>query len=79
MHDRLLVCCLQGSVVPIPPINYLFMHTRESNAYCLGVFDYGSSGTLIGGITFRDTLVQVVTPLAFLFLTELTNSLADAH
>ena len=37
------------------------MHTREANAYCLGVFDYGSSGTLIGGITFRDTLVQVAT------------------
>ncbi|KAL3138709.1 hypothetical protein ABBQ32_006464 [Trebouxia sp. C0010 RCD-2024] len=48
----------EGSAVSIPPINYLFMHTREANAYCLGVFNYGNSGTLIGGITFRDTLVQ---------------------
>ena len=50
------------------------MHTRESNAYCLGVFDYGSSGTLIGGITFRDTLVQVIIFTPFLFLTMLIKA-----
>lgn len=35
------------------------MHTREANAFCMGVFDNGAQGTLLGGITFRDTLVQV--------------------
>ncbi|CAK0779405.1 hypothetical protein CVIRNUC_004765 [Coccomyxa viridis] len=40
------------------PLNYLFMHTGESGAYCLGVFDNGASGTLLGGISFRNILVQ---------------------
>lgn len=40
------------------PLNYLFMHTAEAGAYCLGVFDNGKSGTLLGGITFRNILVQ---------------------
>ena len=35
------------------------MHTREADAYCLGIFNNGGSGTLLGGITFRDVLVQV--------------------
>lgn len=41
------------------PLNYLFMHTAEAGAYCLGVFDNGQSGTLLGGITFRNILVEV--------------------
>ena len=41
------------------PLNYLFMHTGEAGAYCLGVFDNGASGTLLGGISFRNILVQV--------------------
>lgn len=40
------------------PLNYLFMHTGESGAYCLGVFDNGASGTLLGGISFRNIMVQ---------------------
>ncbi|BDA43922.1 Aspartic proteinase Asp1 [Coccomyxa sp. Obi] len=40
------------------PLNYLFMHTGEAGAYCLGVFDNGASGTLLGGISFRNILVQ---------------------
>lgn len=48
----------EGTTFSIPPLNYLFMHTRESNAFCIGVFNNGGSGTLLGGITFRDTLIQ---------------------
>lgn len=40
------------------PLNYLFMHTGEAGAYCLGVFDNGAAGTLLGGISFRNVLVQ---------------------
>nr|BBK07876.1 aspartyl protease family protein [Coccomyxa sp. KJ] len=40
------------------PLNYLFMHTGEAGAYCLGIFDNGASGTLLGGISFRNILVQ---------------------
>lgn len=42
------------------PLNYLFMHTRETGAYCLGVFDNGHQGTLLGGITFRNVLIKVL-------------------
>ncbi|KAK9843713.1 hypothetical protein WJX81_003429 [Elliptochloris bilobata] len=38
------------------PLNYLFMHTGEAGAYCLGVFDNGAAGTLLGGISFRNVL-----------------------
>ena len=55
------------------------MHTSESNAYCLGVFDYGSSGTLIGGITFRDTLVQVATASPLSLPCQVCQSLAQVH
>ena len=50
---------VQGVSLPVGPLNYLFMHTGEPGAYCLGVFDNGHSGTLLGGITFRNILVQV--------------------
>ena len=40
------------------PLNYLFVHTFNSGKYCLGLFDNGKSGTLLGGITFRNILVQ---------------------
>lgn len=40
------------------PLNYLFVHTFNSGKYCLGVFDNGHAGTLLGGITFRNVLVQ---------------------
>lgn len=56
VEKRLVV---QGTLLTVPPLNYLFVHTREANAYCLGMFNNGESGTLLGGITFRDFLVQV--------------------
>lgn len=40
------------------PLNYLFVHAAQRGAYCLGVFDNGGQGTLLGGITFRNVLVQ---------------------
>ena len=40
------------------PLNYLFVHTFNSGKYCLGVFDNGLAGTLLGGITFRNVLVE---------------------
>lgn len=48
-----------GVELHLHPLNYLFMHTRESGAYCLGVFDNGHQGTLLGGITFRNVLIKV--------------------
>lgn len=50
---------LQGVNLRMGPLNYLFMHTAEAGAYCLGVFDNGHAGTLLGGITFRNILVEV--------------------
>jgi hypothetical protein len=52
--------CGQGVHLRTGPLNYLFMHTGEAGAYCLGVFDNGASGTLLGGISFRNILVQVL-------------------
>jgi len=40
------------------PLNYLFVHTFNSGKYCLGIFDNGKAGTLLGGITFRNILVN---------------------
>lgn len=37
------------------------MHSGIVGAYCVGVFDNGSQGALLGGITFRDVYVQVCT------------------
>lgn len=48
-----------GVELHLHPLNYLFMHTRETGAYCLGVFDNGHQGTLLGGITFRNVLIKV--------------------
>ena len=45
------------------PLNYLFVHSTEPGAYCLGVFDNHQQGTLLGGITFRNVYVQVPMPL----------------
>ena len=53
---------LQGKALEVGPLNYLFMHVNEPGAYCLGVFDNGYQGTLLGGITFRNILVQVGHP-----------------
>ena len=45
--------------LPLPPQNYLFGHFDRDGAYCLGIFQNVQDGSLIGGITFRDILVQV--------------------
>lgn len=58
-YKELACCCVQGTNLKMGPLNYLFMHTVEAGAYCLGVFDNGQSGTLLGGITFRNILVEV--------------------
>lgn len=41
------------------PWSYLFRHGKVQGAWCLGVFDNGNQGTLLGGITFRNVLVTV--------------------
>ena len=43
----------------LPPRNYLFPHPNTPGAACLGVFDNGDAGTILGGITFLETLVQL--------------------
>lgn len=45
--------------LPMKPLQYLFVMNTKSGSYCLGVFDNGAQGTLIGGITVRNVLVQV--------------------
>eukprot|EP00890_Picochlorum_soloecismus_P005382 jgi/Picsp_1/5845/NSC_03204-R1_pepsin-type aspartyl protease len=47
-----------GVTLELSPLNYLFVHTFNSGKYCLGVFDNGKAGTLLGGITFRNILVN---------------------
>ena len=42
----------------LPPKNYLFAHGGVAGAFCLGVMDNGRAGTLLGGITARDVLVE---------------------
>ena len=46
-----------NATLSLPPYRYLFMVGR--GAYCLGVFDNGDSGALIGGIAVRNVLVTV--------------------
>jgi hypothetical protein len=45
-----------GAALVLTPIRYLFK--MRSNAYCLGVFDNGNSGSLIGGVSTRNMVVQ---------------------
>ena len=49
--------------LPLPPQNYLFAHFDRDGAYCLGIFQNVQAGSLLGGITFRDILVQVLLTL----------------
>ena len=37
---------------------YLFVHGKKPGAFCLGVMDNKGQGTLIGGISVRDVLVE---------------------
>jgi len=48
-----------GAPLTLPPRNYLFPHPARAGAACLGVFDNGGAGTILGGITFLDVLVQL--------------------
>ncbi|KAG2496491.1 hypothetical protein HYH03_005316 [Edaphochlamys debaryana] len=45
----------EGAVLELPPVRYLFV--SRPGEYCLGVFDNGGSGTLIGGVSVRDVTV----------------------
>ena len=44
--------------IQFPPENYLFVHPSEANAFCVGVFDNGKRGSIIGGIFARNTLFE---------------------
>ncbi|XP_040992292.1 aspartic proteinase 36-like isoform X3 [Juglans microcarpa x Juglans regia] len=47
-----------GQKLSLSPENYLFRHSKEHGAYCLGVFQNGKDPTtLLGGIVVRNTLV----------------------
>jgi hypothetical protein len=46
-----------GASFKLTPQRYLFMVGRGE--YCLGMFDNGWQGTLLGGILVRNVLVQV--------------------
>lgn len=43
----------------LTPLRYLFM--MKPGEYCLGFFDNGNAGTLVGGVSVRNVLVQVST------------------
>ena len=47
-----------GASLVLPPSNYLFVHGKKPGAFCLGVMDNKGQGTLIGGISVRDVLVE---------------------
>eukprot|EP00191_Tetraselmis_sp_GSL018_P003793 CAMPEP_0177598816 /NCGR_PEP_ID=MMETSP0419_2-20121207/12605_1 /TAXON_ID=582737 /ORGANISM="Tetraselmis sp., Strain GSL018" /LENGTH=521 /DNA_ID=CAMNT_0019091395 /DNA_START=616 /DNA_END=2181 /DNA_ORIENTATION=+ len=54
-----LVLHLDGGVdFELEPMNYLFIHMSHRGGYCLGIFDNGQAGTLLGGVSFRNVLVQ---------------------
>ncbi|CAI5481542.1 unnamed protein product [Closterium sp. Yama58-4] len=42
-----------GAALRLLPHNYLFKHKKHEDAVCLGVFDNGSGGALIGGVAVR--------------------------
>lgn len=46
-----------GAVLKLKPLQYLFV--LGGGSYCLGIFDNGNAGTLLGGITVRNVLLQV--------------------
>jgi hypothetical protein len=46
-----------GAHIDLVPYRYLFKVADQQ--YCLGVFDNGFQGTLLGGIITRNVLVQV--------------------
>jgi hypothetical protein len=50
-----------GASLRLPPHRYLFAIGRGE--YCLGIFDNGAAGTLIGGIAVRNALVTVSSAL----------------
>ena len=43
--------------IRMKPVQYLFR--LAAGTYCLGLFDNQNAGTLLGGISVRNTLVQV--------------------
>mmetsp|Transcript_22652 Transcript_22652/g.62543 ORF Transcript_22652/g.62543 Transcript_22652/m.62543 type:complete len:640 (-) Transcript_22652:415-2334(-) len=45
-----------GAVLKLQPLQYLFRISKDS--YCLGVFDNGSSGTLVGAIAVRNVVTK---------------------
>lgn len=48
-----------GQKLSLSPENYLFRHSKEHGAYCLGVFQNGNDPTtLLGGVIVRNTLVM---------------------
>ena len=47
-----------GASLALPPANYLFIHGKIAGAFCVGVMDNGRAGTLIGGVTVRDVVVE---------------------
>lgn len=48
-----------GQKLSLSPENYLFRHSKEHGAYCLGVFQNGNDpSTLLGGVIVRNTLVM---------------------
>lgn len=49
---------MEGAALQLPPQNYLFAWgERKPDAFCLGVFDNGDQGVLLGAIAARDMLI----------------------
>ena len=48
----------EGASLVLPPSNYLFVHGKKPGTFCLGIMDNKQQGTLIGGISVRDVLVE---------------------
>lgn len=59
LYCPVLPCTVRagGAYIELVPYRYLFQ--VDAGQYCLGVFDNGHQGTLLGGIITRNVLVQV--------------------
>ncbi|XP_057990196.1 aspartic proteinase 36-like [Hevea brasiliensis] len=47
-----------GQHLSLSPENYLFRHSEDRGAYCLGIFEHRYNETILGGILVRNTLVM---------------------
>eukprot|EP01023_Acetabularia_acetabulum_P013794 TRINITY_DN16697_c0_g1_i2.p1 TRINITY_DN16697_c0_g1~~TRINITY_DN16697_c0_g1_i2.p1 ORF type:complete len:408 (+),score=13.42 TRINITY_DN16697_c0_g1_i2:94-1317(+) len=53
-----LIVNFLGIQIQLQPVNYLFYHGSKKDCFCVGVFDNGKKGSVLGGTLFRDVFVH---------------------